>query len=69
MIDPGYIDPSSGSMILQVLLGGVAGMIVAMKMFGRRVLSVFTFWRRDSKDTPRAGAEDPAPTGAEPPSS
>jgi hypothetical protein len=69
LIDLAYIDPSSGSMILQVLLGGVAGMIVALKMFGRRVLSVFTFWRRDSKDTLRAGDEDVAPIGAEPPGS
>ena len=34
----GYIDPGSGSMILQVLLGGIAAAAVALKVFWRRVL-------------------------------
>ena len=50
-----YLDPGSGSMILQAILGGVAGVLVALKMFGRRVFSFLTFWKRD----------DPAPQAAE----
>ena len=36
----GYIDPASGSMILQILLGGVAAVAVALKMWWRRVLRI-----------------------------
>lgn len=41
-----YLDPASGSMLLQVLLGGVAGAAVAVKMFGKRVFRIFTFWKK-----------------------
>jgi hypothetical protein len=34
----GYIDPGSGSMILQVILGGLAAAAVFLKMFWHRVL-------------------------------
>lgn len=34
-----YIDPSAGSILLQVLLGGVAGLLVAVKLFYRRILT------------------------------
>jgi hypothetical protein len=50
-----YLDPGSGSMILQAILGGVAGFLVALKMFGRRVFSFLTFWKRD--DASPAAAE------------
>jgi hypothetical protein len=43
------LDPGSGSMLLQVLLGGVAGVVVSIKMFGRRIFSIFTFWKRDEQ--------------------
>jgi hypothetical protein len=49
-----YLDPGSGSMILQAILGGVAGLAVALKMFGRRMVSFLTFWKRD---TGRAAVE------------
>ena len=42
-----YLDPGTGSMILQAILGGVAGLLVALKIFGRRVFSFLTFWKRD----------------------
>lgn len=48
----GYLDPGSGSIILQAILGGVAGMLVALKMFGRRTLSLLRFWRRDDPESP-----------------
>lgn len=53
----GYLDPGSGSMILQAILGGVAGFLVALKMFGRRMLSFFTFWKREDKAPRDASAE------------
>jgi len=40
-----YLDPGSGSMILQTILGGFAAVFVAMKMFGKRVYRVVVFWR------------------------
>ena len=50
-----YLDPGSGSMILQAILGGLAGVVVALKMFGRRMVSFLTFWKRD--DAGRAAVE------------
>lgn len=36
-----YVDPSSGSILLQVLLGGFAGVLVALKLSWRRLASWF----------------------------
>jgi len=36
-----YLDPGSGSMMLQLLLAGVAGVALAAKMFWRRILAYF----------------------------
>ncbi len=36
-----YIDPGTGSMILQLLLGGVAGVWIILKLFGQRILAFF----------------------------
>ena len=38
---PAYLDPGTGSVILQALLGGIAGVALTLKLFGRRVLSFF----------------------------
>jgi hypothetical protein len=38
----GYIDAGSGSMILAAIAGGVAGIGVVFKTFGRRILGVFS---------------------------
>lgn len=53
-----YLDPGSGSMILQLLVGGVAAMGVALKIYWQRVLS-FLHIRRDDKE-PGAEQQDPA---------
>lgn len=55
-----YLDPGSGSMLLQMLLGGIAGLVVALKMFGKKVFSTLMFWKRDSADT-----AEPAPAKSE----
>jgi hypothetical protein len=36
-----YLDPASGSILLQVILGGVAGAAVALKLFWRRIRAFF----------------------------
>ena len=37
----GYLDPASGSMLLQLILGGVAGAALALKLFWHRILGFF----------------------------
>lgn len=53
----GYLDPGSGSMILQAILGGAAGLAVGIKMFGRRLSSFVFFWRKDDPQSIEAPAE------------
>ncbi len=36
-----YLDPGSGSLLLQLLLGGVAGAAVFLKLFWQKLTSVF----------------------------
>ena len=46
----GYLDPGSGSVILQALVGGFAAVAVTAKLWWRRVTGIF---RRDQdEDTP-----------------
>jgi hypothetical protein len=51
-----YLDPGSGSVMLQALLGGVATVLVSIKMFGKRVYRTLFFWRRhdDEESEPAA---------------
>ena len=35
-----YLDPGTGSMILQILLGGVAGLVLAIKLYWHKFLSL-----------------------------
>jgi hypothetical protein len=46
-----YIDPTQGSMLLQMILGGVAAMAVAFKMWWRRLLR-FLHIRKPEDDAP-----------------
>ena len=41
-----YLDPGSGSMLLQLLLGGVTGVVVIVKLYWERVKNIFH--RKDS---------------------
>ena len=43
-----YLDPGSGSMLLQILLGGFAGIAVITKLYWNRVTSLF-----DRKGAPK----------------
>ena len=53
-----YLDPGTGSMILQVLLGGVAGLALAGKLYWHKLLSFFGL-RKDSDIRP---VDDHKPT-------
>ena len=45
-----YMDPGTGSLFLQVLLGGIAGLLVFVKLFWHRFLSFFGM-RRETPTT------------------
>ena len=59
-MDLGYIDPGSGSMILQMILGGLAAAAVFLKMFWHRVL-VFLHLRKPDEASRRDEPSDNAP--------
>ena len=44
-----YLDPGSVSMWLQVVLGGLAGFVVLLKLFWRRILGFFGIYK-EKKD-------------------
>lgn len=49
-----YLDPGTGSMILQALAGGVAGVLVVGKLYWARIKRVLRFGRSESPvDEPR----------------
>lgn len=48
-----YIDPTAAGLGLQMLLGGIVGGVVAVKLFWGRVFSLF---RRTSQDTEETSA-------------
>lgn len=53
-----YLDPASGSMILSVVAGGIAGIAVFFKSFGHRIWSAIAFWKKhDAEPTGSPGAD------------
>ena len=44
-----YLDPGTGSMILQLLLGGIAGAAIVLKLYWQRFLNLFKGKSLDSK--------------------
>ncbi len=47
-----YLDPGSGSMILQVVTGGVAAAAVAGRLYWRRLKGFLGFGKRDDEQQP-----------------
>jgi len=45
-----YIDPGTGSLLLQILLGGLASGWVILKLFGKRILARL---RKAKEDKPQ----------------
>ena len=44
-----YIDPSAGSVLLQLILGGIAGVLVALRLYWNRLTAFFR--RRQASTT------------------
>jgi hypothetical protein len=59
-----YLDPGSGSMLLQLLLGGVAGLTVLLKLFWHRVREVLGLSAKEERASSAAQLRSDA--GAEP---
>jgi hypothetical protein len=47
-----YLDPGSGSMILQVIAGGLAAVAVTAKLYWNRILK-FLHIRKDEPEAPK----------------
>lgn len=47
-----YLDPGSGSMLLQLLFGGVAGIAVILKLYWKSFVSLFRHKRRQEDNLP-----------------
>lgn len=61
MIGPvAYMDPGTGSLFLQLLLGGLAGAAVALKLGWRRLLGVFGLHREETAPPENGLGEEPA---------
>ena len=43
-----YIDPSAGSLLLQLILGGIAGVLVALRLYWKRFNGLFGRGRGNS---------------------
>ena len=52
-----YLDPGSGSMLLQLLLGGIAGLAVIFRLYSQKLLA-FLGQRKVSAEEP-AGDDPP----------
>ena len=52
-----YLDPGTGSILLQVILGGIAGAIVAIKLFWYKIIRFLGF---GSKSTQQDQTEKPS---------
>jgi len=54
---PAYLDPGSGSFILQLLIAGILGGLVALRMSWSKIKARFTR-RPEGSDEPSAPPED-----------
>jgi hypothetical protein len=48
-----YLDPGSGSMILQIIAGGLAAVAVTAKLYWNRLLKFLRIKKDDEPETPK----------------
>ena len=53
-----YLDPTTGGVLLQAILGGAAGGLVLVKLFWRRFVSLVLRTKRRSSENPEPQAPD-----------
>jgi hypothetical protein len=56
-----YLDPGTGSIVIQAVVGGVLGSLLVIKLFWRKIVSWFT-----GKGTPPPTGDDPSRTPVPP---
>ena len=58
-----YLDPGSGSVLLQALLGGAAALAITGKLWWGRLLTLLRIRRPEPESTPESelAADEPAP--------
>jgi hypothetical protein len=54
-----YLDPSAGSMMLQIILGGVAGLMIALKLFWAKILLALGLGRKKGEAEEAEPEADP----------
>jgi len=54
-----YLDPGSGSMILQLLLGGIAGASVVLKLYWHQFIGIFRSPKSGASDSPSSDDTPP----------
>lgn len=60
-----YIDPTAAGLGLQMLLGGIVGGLVAIRLFWGRVFSLFRRTSQDTEETLAASEEAREPVEEE----
>jgi len=45
-----YLDPGTGSIVLQFIIGGILGLALTLKIFWRRIVSMFTGKKNTSEE-------------------
>ena len=56
-----YLDPGTGSIVLQVIVGGIAGIAVFFKLLGHKLM----FWKKTPKKDELEGSESSTETSTE----
>ena len=57
LVLPLYVDPTAAGLGLQMLLGGIVGGLVVIKLFWARVFSLFRRTKQDTKEETSATEE------------
>jgi hypothetical protein len=55
-----YLDPGTGSAILQGIIGGIAALGVVLKLYWHRLLKLFGIRKESSKETQKETDNQPA---------
>ena len=55
-----YLDPGTGSMLLQVILGGIAAVGVALKLFWHKIRAALGFAKKSDPDEDEDEEEETA---------